>query len=276
VFTNIYPRDTNSATWVRSIISTSPQNNNTYLFTELVNKAANPYTRLVKVREINAQAAELNSNNNALCQSEIVDGKVKLCPRGCTNCECTSCISGFVYDSSSKSCFACAPGCIECDSTVLTKCTYCYPGYFKNSTNNCQPCQAPCLTCSVSATSCSKCPPGQYYSTGLTQCDNCPRNCFNCTNGSACSTCQPGFVLNPNNNVCRKCSIKCSSCNPSDITKCTSCAKGLQLLNGDCVPCSANCLSCSSGQCAECSTGYHVNSNGSCVLDCKIPCVTCA
>ncbi len=272
VFNNVYPDNTATSVWVKSLIVNAQ--NSSFLLTEILEKSTAPKDRVIRVKELNAQSAELNSNNNAVCQTELVNGQVKMCPRGCSTCDCNSCISGFVLDSSTKTCVACAPGCIACSLNGLSSCTSCFSGFFLNANSSCQPCQSPCLACTTSATSCTACPPGQYFSVGQAQCDFCPKNCFNCTNSSECVTCQPGFVLTPANR-CRKCSIKCSNCEPSNITKCTSCSRGLQLLNGDCVSCPDNCLSCSNGLCADCKNGYSPNSNGVCVLNCKLPCITC-
>lgn len=41
------------------------------------------------------------------------------------------------------------------------------------------------------------------------------------------------------------------------------------------MECPANCLQCNNGFCAICINGYTPNDKGTCVMKCKLPCLTC-
>jgi hypothetical protein len=203
---------------------------------------------------------------------------VKLCPPGCSDCDCKSCLTGYVLDASAGSCRPCPPGCLTCSSTDTSICESCITGSFLNSTTKtCDPCSGGCISCGTSATQCSTCPPGEFF--GATQCEDCPKNCFNCSDANTCITCKKGFTLiktGSNTGKCRSCSFSCSDCNPENITECTDCAKGLQLINGKCEPCPERCKQCSNNLCAVCADGFTPNSAGVCVTKCQLPCLTCA
>ena len=132
-------------------------------------------------------------------------------------------------------------------------------------------CDPKCITCKNSSTSCLSCLPGQYFNGSA--CRGCVKNCMSCTS-SGCTQCKNGYALN--NNTCRKCSQSCSSCAASDITSCTSCAKYLRLSSGKCVPCPSRCQTCVGDNCAICDKGYRPATNGSCVPNCHISCLTCS
>jgi len=204
----------------------------------------------------------------------IVNGLIQLCSPGCSSCAtgtCTSCFSGYIFNSNSATCLRCGPNCLTCSSSNANQCLTCINGSYLSGTN-CQPCSPTCITCSGTASSCQTCLPGQYYSGS--SCAPCSLNCFNCSSFSQCITCNNGFVL-AKNGKCRGCSMSCSSCSSTNITQCTSCANGLELINSACVSCPINCISCNNGQCATCVTGYQPNTNGICVLNCQLLCATC-
>lgn len=75
---------------------------------------------------------------------------------------------------------------------------------------------------------------------------------------------------------CIGCSISCSDCDPDDIFSCTSCANGLQLVGSKCEPCPDKCQVCNGNSCQQCIPGFSPNSVGKCVLNCLMPCASCA
>ena len=75
--------------------------------------------------------------------------------------------------------------------------------------------------------------------------------------------------------TCGKCLSTCSECDETDRRICTSCASGLELIDGECVECPLGCAKCKDGKCGFCLDKYTPNSNGVCVLKCKLPCLTC-
>ena len=139
----------------------------------------------------------------------------------------------------------------------------------------CIPCDASCASCSGTATSCTSCIPGQIYDSGSSKCLSCSRNCLTCSSQSTCTLCRKGFVVTATGG-CRGCSLSCSSCSASNITECNACAEGLQLVGGQCIQCPSNCKLCNSGACQTCNLGYTPNSAGVCVLNCQLPCASCA
>jgi len=229
---------------------------------------------VVTQRQVTASQANLNSNSNQGVTGYMVNGQIKLCPPGCSDCSsgtCTSCMTGFAFDSSASICYTCGLNCINCVPSNPNNCSSCMAGAYLSS-NTCLPCSTTCITCSGSANSCSQCPPGQYFQSN--QCALCPNNCNTCSSQNICNQCNNGFALT-SNGVCRSCIATCSSCSPSNITQCTSCAHGLQLSGGSCIQCPQNCLSCNNGICATCISGYTPNAIGVCVLNCQLPCATC-
>ncbi len=167
------------------------------------------------------QASGGAATDNLGMSQTVVDGKVKLCAPGCSDCSsgvCSACSDGYIYDSDSSTCFVCPAGCTVCSASDPNSCSVCIDGAYLSGTD-CLPCDSKCITCSGSATSCQSCLPGEYYD-GI--CFSCPNNCLNCTSNSTCTDCQKGFVVA--GGACRKCSQSCSSCEATDITKCTSCS----------------------------------------------------
>ena len=229
--------------------------------------------RIVNVTEINQEQALFNTQYNDSFASQIINGELQLCSPGCQDCDCSSCLANFVFDSTTSSCKPCAPGCLTCNADDISLCLTCSVGTFFNaSTSACEGCSSSCFSCDGSAAACRDCLPGEYFS-GV-QCEACAANCEKCTN-STCTTCRKGFTVT-SLGECRGCSISCSACNPLNITECTACAAGLQLLNGKCDTCPENCLQCNGNACGSCVKGYTTNSNSVCILKCQLPCVKCA
>ena len=231
---------------------------------------------LVKRWQILAGEGQESGGNADLGISQVViDGQVKLCPPGCSDCStgvCTACSSGYSFDSTSAICYLCDAGCTYCSATDSASCTACSEGYFLSGIS-CLTCDINCITCSGSASSCQNCMPGQYFNG--TGCADCGRNCMNCTSSTTCTSCRKGFAVT-GNGTCRGCSSSCSSCAATDITTCTSCARYLELVSGECVSCPSKCKTCSGGKCAKCQRGYRPSSDKlSCIKSCVLPCRTC-
>lgn len=210
-------------TWVKSLVMPANDGKN-YVLSEFTQGSA-PSNRVVYASEVNGEQASLNSDSSSNVIAEIVNGKVKLCPPGCSDCLCTDCISGYVKDTTTSSCRPCPPGCLTCNSDNNEVCGSCIVGAFVNyTTSTCDPCDPKCISCNGTATGCSVCPPGEFY--GSTQCEQCPSNCFNCSDAVTCLNCIKGFTVTNTSN-CRACIFSCSDCNPDNITECTDCAAGL-------------------------------------------------
>lgn len=176
--------------------------------------------------EVSAQQANFNNNSKPGITGYIVNGTIKLCSAGCSDCtsgDCTSCLSGFALDTSTANCIICALNCLSCSSSDPKNCSSCRSNSYLSG-SSCLPCNASCISCSGTADSCSTCPPGKFYNG--TKCIPCGKNCQTCTNATVCTLCNRGFVPNTVNSttICRGCVAKCSSCNASNITQCTSCA----------------------------------------------------
>lgn len=131
--------------WKRSFVHYNDQSY--FLMTESVKTIASNTTKVrrVEIEELNAAQADFNSEKHAEYIGEIVNGKVKICPAGCKDCECNECLSTFTLEANSGKCRLCPPGCLEC-SAIDSTCTSCITGAFLNSTNGCEPCQG-CFAC---------------------------------------------------------------------------------------------------------------------------------
>ena len=132
--------------YIRSDFMRDPVSRKSFLMTEYLytNPSTSATTRSVELKELNGQQALFNANNNGSFTAEIVDGKIKLCDVGCSDCQCTGCLNGFAHDSNLGICTICAPGCKVCAANDQTTCTTCADGSFKNSSNMCEPCAPGC------------------------------------------------------------------------------------------------------------------------------------
>ena len=54
---------------------------------------------VVNVTEVNGEQAVFNSKNNQSFTAQLVDGKIKLCAPGCSDCECTACLDKYALDA---------------------------------------------------------------------------------------------------------------------------------------------------------------------------------
>lgn len=225
--------------------------------------------------EVTPQQANLNSNSAGQgITGTVVDGKIKLCSPGCSDCSsgsCAGCQDGYAYDSTATSCVKCGQNCRACSSSNSAVCSSCIVGSYLSNSSTCLPCDRRCITCEMSATNCTGCPPGQSSINGV--CGGCQPNCISCTNSTVCTACNRGFVVV--NGSCRGCASSCSNCSATNITQCTSCAGGLTLVNSACVSCPDKCQSCNNGICTICIPGYNPNTAGKCVPKCQVSCATC-
>lgn len=104
-----------------------------------------------------------------------------------TNCV-ADCPSGYVQQSSSRSCQSCPSNCAICYEP--SSCHSCQPGYvyyapgascqlacpdgyYSSPTENCVSCQLPCSTCTGSALNCSSCSTGMALDTISQKCSEC-------------------------------------------------------------------------------------------------------
>jgi hypothetical protein len=226
--------------------------------------------------QVSAKQAQLNggSSGGPGITGTVVDGVIKLCTPGCSDCSsgiCTGCLNTFVFDSSASKCNRCGQNCRSCSNTNFTLCTSCIVGSFLSSTSACLPCDRSCATCTGTPVNCASCLPGRTFVNGT--CSGCPRNCISCANTTFCNICTRGFVAV--NGGCRGCGSSCSNCSVTNITLCTSCAGGLTLVNSACVSCPEKCQACNNGVCSTCIPGFTPNSAGVCVPTCQISCATC-
>lgn len=261
--------DSEHAKWIRTIIKTIDSTGDLYIMKQITTAGK----VIVELLEVSAGLMALKSEGASSVSGVLVDGEIKLCTPGCSDCSsgsCTTCMTGFVLDSSTSTCFICGPNCLTCSSTNPLSCTTCVSGAFLKSAT-CQPCDVTCLTCTGSATSCQDCLPGQYFDGA--KCASCARNCLACSSNTTCTLCKKGFAVSLGK--CRGCSMSCSDCSPTDIMTCTACGSGLQLSNGACISCPKHCKSCNNGKCAVCIGGYQPNSAGVCVKNCELPCAKC-
>ena len=73
--------------------------------------------KIVNVSALSRDQAIFNNQYNGTYTSETEVGEVKICPPGCTDCNCTSCHDSYTLDSLTGSCVKCGPGCSTCDSS---------------------------------------------------------------------------------------------------------------------------------------------------------------
>lgn len=189
---------------------------------------------------------------------------------------CTSCVPGFVVNSSGL-CQACIANCQYCQTT--TTCQVCTSGFFVNSASICQACVAPCSECIGTSANCTACPADSFLYQG--QCIRCYDKAINCvacesTNMSfTCLGCRTGYYLNANNNSCMACSANCQIC--SNFSTCTTCQVSYFLtVNNTCQPCSLpNCLTCAyASSCSICALGTFLSSAQTCE-PCSSGCAKC-
>lgn len=137
----------------------------------------------------------------------------------------TSCPSGTIYNSTSNECVSCTKSCLTC-SVTTSNCTSCISGYYFNSDNTCTlACQdgyyADIYTqgCEVCISPCMKC-------TSQTSCISCVSNYYLQSDFSCTLTCSTQYFANSLTFTCDLCNLTiCSACNVT-ANNCTSCANG--------------------------------------------------
>ena len=163
-------------------------------------------------------------------------------------------------------CDPCATGCATCTGAASTDCTSCITGYYYETT--CKPCHAACSACfDYSSVHCTACKPGYFLHPASTICaDYCPdrhwkdttnNTCVPCdiacsaclgSSNSECSACNSGYFLQPS---------------PESTTCLNSCPSGYwkDITNHICDPCNAACSACTgslNSQCSTCNTNYYL------------------
>lgn len=180
---------------------------------------------------------------------------------GCMACssngQCSACLVGYQFNSTSKSCQVAGYGCNDLNCQFCSgpqSCGQCKPGYqignypttgSVNSVRLCRP-----LICPYNVTNCMSC--------SLSYDSN-----FNFQK-TLCSACNSGYILVNGycvaNLVTPTCSVSnCNSCSYNNF--CKLCNSGFSLTSyGTCVPTQcgiANCASCSLNYiCQQCNTNY--------------------
>ena len=114
----------------------------------MLTRATESSANLIQVEEITAATALLTTsvgeNSESGTASVMVDGEVKICSPGCTDCGdgvCADCSHGYVFDSASTLCYECAENCKTCDVNNQNKCYTCFDGAYLSG-NECLPCDA--------------------------------------------------------------------------------------------------------------------------------------
>ena len=229
---------------------------------------------VVKVEEKEAVISLLSVAMGDEDASVVIDGKIKLCDRGCKNCdangECKSCANRFVLKS--DTCLPCAENCKKCAASNQEKCTSCIKGAYL-SDNSCFACDSNCSRCQGSATNCTACRRKYYVDGGV--CTKCPKDCKKC-DSSGCNKCRGGFTIDTDTGRCITCLSKCLTCTKADRGTCLSCGRGYEKVGGECKKCPVSCKKCKDGKCGKCVRGFHPSQDKlSCVKDCELPCLTC-
>ena len=162
--------------WVQSKIWRNGTSVN-YLVSEYKVVVGGVTTRMVNLTEVSGGQAVFSSNKTTYAV-EVIGGRIKLCSPGCSDCDCTACLPGFVMNTASSRCRPCTPGCRTCSESDQSYCLSCIDGTMLNSTSHiCIRCDAICETCINQPTNCIKCPVGLYYLASTSVCVLCPNNC---------------------------------------------------------------------------------------------------
>lgn len=204
-------------------------------------------------------------NSNGQC----ISCNVANCLTCSDNNVCSECISGFTFNSTTKTC-GCSPS--ELWNSTLNKCIPCNQLY-----SNCDSCNsAQCLTCNS----------GFYQSSITNQCVACNQDpkCAMC-NTTKCLSCVSGYYLLANN-TCASCYIDCSNCTGPQSNQCLSCVNGFFLLEGENQCATSNCpnslcQACvrqtdGSLGCVECIDHYFMNTDLGICDFCDPSCLTCS
>ena len=103
--------DTDIRTWRETLIV----QRNTQIF--IVNQQNVTSTQEKKVSVVQEQVSSLQAQINSQSTTyttQIIRGQLQICPIGCADCICTSCLDGYTFDSDSRSCKICPGNCRKC------------------------------------------------------------------------------------------------------------------------------------------------------------------
>jgi hypothetical protein len=136
------------------------------------------------------------------------------------------------------------PGCGTTNSNGT--CTSCVKGWVFDSSNNCVQLLPGCATGDLSG-ACTSCLPGYYQATSG-DCELLPSNCIKTDNDGLCTLCNDGYELIQNTRECAVVAPQTTQvtganmdCRLMDSSgKCTSCRKNYNFSNGGCTPNGAN------------------------------------
>ena len=81
--------------------------------------------RILNVTEINKEWVYFNIENNGTFTSQVRNGLLQICPAGCADCNCTTCLPGFGKNNDTGLCTKCPPGCSMCNASNITECQNC-------------------------------------------------------------------------------------------------------------------------------------------------------
>ncbi|KAL4486499.1 hypothetical protein ABPG72_018453 [Tetrahymena utriculariae] len=228
-------------------------------------------------------------NNVPECKSnEYLDKhyQCQKCELPCASCfdlpsKCSSCISGYIYNSQ----------ILQCEQFIPA----CYYGEFLDFDNKCKYCDPICATCELHSNRCTSCKSGFTLSKNSCfedkcldgsfinqygRCQKCSSACKKCINKyDNCTECANEYFYNQRKQTCvinedyQKCHRTCKNCSQgNNAFSCQSCYDGDYLSNGQCLPCKRNCWTCDqySDFCTSCQYRFKLDiKQGRCIPDCK-------
>ncbi|CDW72739.1 UNKNOWN [Stylonychia lemnae] len=217
---------------------------------------------------------------------------------------CT-CISGYFYNETNKTCYQCHSNCLACYGPDKTQCSSCKPDkfFFPDTTclNDCndeilkveKTNYFPLIVSSTSGSQtkiCTKCHPYCSICSGPlnTQCSQCSPGYF-LKDTNCYDVCPDGFQANKTSLQCEPCHPDCKSCTGPSKEQCTICTDITKYQqNGKCqsmcdigfyndtskkcLNCNKACAQCSSkfaSDCTACQPGFYLEWLGS---SCKRTC----
>ncbi|EAR82776.1 leishmanolysin family protein (macronuclear) [Tetrahymena thermophila SB210] len=229
-------------------------------------------------------------DSTPVCKSdEYLDryNKCQKCYSPCSSCffypnRCTSCISGYKFNSQTFSCEYDYPTCKD--------------GQYLDANNNCQLCDSSCATCIQTSTRCNSCKSGfvlsrytclpsscqdGFFMNQQGRCLQCSESCTKCVNNQDnCIECARGYTLDKATQKCirrqkkQQCHPSCKNCSsPNNDSACLSCKDGHYLNNrSQCLQCDNSCLTCDrySDYCTSCQQGFSLDKiQGKCIPTCR-------
>ena len=220
--------------------------------------------------------------NNLCLLSTVISG----CSAYSANYTCLNCSSGF-YKNNSTSCLATsAVNCLTVAST--TACGSCAFGYNLATSGSPLSCiQISITNCfalnPVNPTYCGYCNTG-FYVTATGTCTAVTTTISNCqyyASATTCANCTATYILSVDKLSCSSFNnVTDGNCGNQILLSspvCTQCSVGYTFSNGVCTACgllSSGCLACdinNSSSCLICTTGYYMNSAGSCISTAVAP-----